>query len=52
MFASEAVTDVISEVLTFGVCDQEVSIEVWREIEVTVEFAAAEPQVGICLAGA
>lgn len=45
MFAGESVTDVTGEVSTFGVGGQEVAIKVWREVEVAIEFAAAEPQI-------
>ncbi len=45
VFTGEAVTDVAGEVLTFGICGQEVAIQFWRKIEVAVEFAGAEPQI-------
>ena len=45
MFTEELVPDVVGEVLTFGVCRQEVPILLRREAEVAIEFATAKTQV-------
>lgn len=51
MFAGEAVADVMPEVLAFGVCGQEVAVQFWREVQIAVEFAAAEAQIKDVLGG-